>query len=298
MDKSGKNRRKAFTFAELMISLIIIAVLSAILYPTIAQFTPNANKPLFKSAYRTFNEVMTEIVNERPDGTLITANTNIDDDAALETPIQILCIKFCEKANVIMPLKADGTPETTCKDACANTQNGKPANLITTSNGMRWYFHDYETTYHRRTRKDGNPGTGSIMCYLNDDTPTITQADCVYGVFGIIVDVNASNNNLSLQGLSIFGNEYDDRYKFNTNCNFESAKGGCGTFIYPNTTAPTGIYTTLPNYSSGNNTPAQYNAQNLKNQDTFEIFIDRHGKIVDMSPAAWANLEDNTDTGN
>ncbi len=302
MDKNRKNTKSAFTFAELMISLVVIAVLSAILYPTIAQFTPNSNKPLFKSAYKTLNEVLTEIINDQPNGQL---GTYIESGASEGTwnvginSARWLCTRFCEKANVIMPLKADGTPETTCDDACANTVNNKPADLITTSNGMRWRFMGYVRTAHERLKRDGTSGFGSVLTYNADGSINGTP-DQGFGVFGIIVDVNASNNNLSLEGSPIFDNNEDDRYRFETNCTFTNHDNnpGCGTFIYRNTTGANGIYTTIPNYTGGNNIKAVYNQTNLKNQDTFEIFIDRRGKIVSMSPAAWANLEDNEATGN
>ena len=49
MKMFGKNSKiKAFTFAELMISLVIISVITVILYPTISDLAPNNNKFLFK----------------------------------------------------------------------------------------------------------------------------------------------------------------------------------------------------------------------------------------------------------
>ena len=305
MDKNRKNTKSAFTFAELMISLVVIAVLSAILYPTIAQFTPNSNKPLFKSAYKTLNEVLTEIINDQPNGQLGTYIESGANEGTWNVGINSarwLCVRFCEKANVIMPLKADGTPETTCNGACTNTQNNKPADLITTSNGMRWRFMRYDKGFHDRVRRDGRAGNAST-CLTYSDNGNLSgtcNGNDVYGVFGIIVDVNASNNNLSLEGSPIFDSNEDDRYRFETNCTFTNHDNnpGCGTFIYRNTTGANGIYTTIPNYTGGNNIKAVYNQTNLKNQDTFEIYIDRRGKIVSMSPAAWANLEDNEATGN
>ena len=283
MDKNRKNTKSAFTFAELMISLIVIAVLSAILYPTIAQFTPNSNKPLFKSAYKTFNEVMMEIVNANS-GELGTYNAAGTFTAM--TPKE-LCTAFCDKANVIHSVTtkdAQGNPTayaSNCADDCSNERFDKTRNTITTSNGMRWKFDAYQTNYRDPAPRNGTSGNGA---------PTLSN-----GAFKIIVDVNASNNNLSQQNVTA-------DQTFNSKCD-NTSKGGCGTFKYNNTNnAITGIYETIPNYTLNNDgkyiATESYNKQNLKNQDTFEIYIDKTGKIISMSPAAWANLEDNADTGN
>ncbi len=157
--------KKGFTFAELMICLLVISVVTAVLYPTIAQFTPNSNKPLFKSAYRIVSAALREITSNRFDGQLpiCTGSTNNADCRANANVVagadpppnavdsaQALCQAFCERANVIPEAN-----NTTCPQFCQD-------NEIQTTNGMRWKFYDYDNT-----------------------------------IFIIAVDVNASNNDLN-----------------------------------------------------------------------------------------------------
>ncbi len=214
--------KKGFTFAELMISLLVISVLSAILYPTIAQFTPNSNKPLFKSAYKTLTNVLYEITNESTTGELPTTANG-------------LCTAFCNKANVIRANDTD-----TCETLCEN-------GTIQTNNGMRWYF--------------------SAFNYAGIVT------------FIIYVDVNASNNNLTPEAHgTIPETPWGDDYT--------------GVFYYDDSnTANIGIYTALPTDANPEGT---FNANNLKAQDTFEIIVNKKGKITHISAAGWAHLSDST----
>ncbi len=104
--------KKGFTFAELMISLVIISVISAILYPTIADLAPNENAALFRSAYRSMSIALSEVMNDTSDGAVPTD----------------LCPKLAAKLNVR-------------NNACPPL--GTPgAGTFTTSNGMRWYVSD------------------------------------------------------------------------------------------------------------------------------------------------------------
>ena len=275
------SAKSAFTFAELMISLLVISILSAILYPTIAHFTPNSNKPLFKSAYRMLSTVVNEIVNENPNG-------HISDEIA-DQHIDF-CKKFCAKANVVLrdvTNKGNGVSDESCNTNCADAAN----NWIQTSNGMRWRFYPYDTYTSPCPNNGYADRTGGNAVSIGADT------------YKIFVDVNASNNELTQQSVGapredvpdgVSGKDIDNMFG---TCIDASRKGGCGVFYFDQfTNANTGIYTTIPNYS--NNTPASFNADHLKIQDTFEILVDNKGKIRDMSPAAWANLEDHTSAGN
>ena len=87
---------------------------------------------------------------------------------------------------------------------------------------------------------------------------------------------------------------------FVPDCDPSNAQNGrCGVFMYDyNTNANTGIFATGGIPQDSTNKVESFNQKNLKNQDTFEIYVDRTGKIVAMSPAAWANLEDNAATEN
>lgn len=100
--------KKGFTFAELMISLVIISVISAILYPTIADLAPNENAALFKSAYRSMSMALAEVMNDTSDGVVPHGSTDA------------LCTEMARKLNVK-------------ENKCSIN------NTFTTSNGMRWY---------------------------------------------------------------------------------------------------------------------------------------------------------------
>ena len=112
MNKNG------FTFAELMISLVVIAVITAILYPTISELAPNNNKHLFKSAYKTIEMVVSDI----------TAN------GAVPTTAAELCAKFKSKLNYVPRADKAGDASETSDNSCAAD------NQFQTSNGMRWKF--------------------------------------------------------------------------------------------------------------------------------------------------------------
>ena len=284
MDKNRAYTKKAFTFAELMISLVVISILSAILYPTIAQFTPNSNKPLFKAAYRTLTDIIHEIVSDSLTGEIPTAQHK-DESITYPCPTKdnpaktctfkanSLCVLFCNKANIL-----SGASDITYSngDTLSNCEKDCGDNILTTSNGMRWYFGDY------KMYKDPAPQNGTTEASAPDMEET----------FQIIVDVNASNNSLSqmIEGVA----EADKTFvKDCTN----TRNGKCGTFKFNNTKDPKkGIYTQIPNYSQTPPKPAQYSPENLKIQDTFEIYINKKGKVISMSPAGWANLEDEQST--
>ncbi len=296
MDKSIKKEKRAFTFAELMISLIVISVLSAILYPTIAQFTPNANKPLFKSAYKAFSTILSEIIEDDPNGELPTVAPEGS------TTGKEFCMLFCQKANVAFSKKNSTDYNDTCSDECASVYNHKVANTLTTSNGMRWKFNDYGVHTNPAPQNGGTTRT-DIQ----------NEAKTNISTFQVFVDVNSSNNKLSQLGVDCgsairtiaTGEDVDIDRLFTDNCAC-TREGGCGVFYFDNTIggeiddnqevavtpSTNGIYITIPNFSGVNNQQAVYFRERLKTQDTFEILIDKKGKIVAMSPAAWGDLED------
>lgn len=214
-----KKKYLAHTFAELMISLVIVSVIAALVYPMLVRFNPDTNKPLFQAAYRTLTIVISEIVHANINGELPNANAND------------LCQKFCARTNVVSETvnvldennQIIGENQlTACNDVCNDT-------VITTTNGMRWHFN-----------------------YLNPN-------------YRISVDVNSANNNLA--------SSHNDGRTYNFG---------------------TGVYTFADNQIKTNND--EYNHENLYNQDSFWIDIDNRGKIIDMSPAGWAHLEDSVDT--
>lgn len=102
--------KKGFTFAELMISLVVIAIITAILYPTISELAPNNNKQLFKATYKTIELVISDI------------NDTEKTPADVFGDAEELCKNFAERLNV-------------SSVSCAKHH-------LQTTNGVRWAFGD------------------------------------------------------------------------------------------------------------------------------------------------------------
>ena len=260
--------KRAFTFAELMISLVVISILAAILYPTVAHFTPNANKPLFKSAYKSLTLAISTIVNDKVDGELplCTVNDAVSGLIPIEnnnscvnfnTSATALCMAMCEKMNVLP--KAGAANNGTACTGNQNICNNGTANVFRTTNGMRWQFFNYNVA-GRWEPYDG-------VTRLNN-------------VFHIAVDVNAKNNNQipsDNAAVAVGGINY---------CFDSPAATYDGVFYYHSNPARRG------NNESIYNADGTMNVDHLRNQDTFYFAIDIRGNIVSMSPAGYANLED------
>jgi len=133
------NRKKAFTFAELMISLVVIAVITLILYPTISDLAPNNNKYLFKETYQTITMIVSDYIND------------VDKSAVDITSDAALCNIFCSKLNTAS-IKNSALVDTTCSSC----------RTFTTSNGMRWAF-----------RRDGD--NGYILIDVNASNNRVTN---------------------------------------------------------------------------------------------------------------------------
>lgn len=131
-----ENRMNAFTFAELMVSLVIIAVITALLYPTITELSPNNNKQLFRSAYKTVELTVQDIITSP----INSANRDAFGSSA------DLCLAFKDRLNTVgwsgvAPSTGEAAP------SYSGCDNGRPMELRT-SNGMRWWFQYYKDGVH------------------------------------------------------------------------------------------------------------------------------------------------------
>ena len=153
---SNKNL-SGFTYAELMVSLVIIAVITVVLYPTISDLSPNNNKFLFKSTYKTMGAIISEI----------TSTSTIPTGADAE---RNLCREFAKRLNV----------KTQLLDPC--NQAGVPARFQTT-NGVRWFF-EYSganlcasnpVECHQRIWVDVNASNNNVANIIlnTDGSPTL-----------------------------------------------------------------------------------------------------------------------------
>lgn len=55
---------KAFTLAEVMITMAVLGILASILLPAVSKVRPNENKSLFKKAYYVAERMVSELVND------------------------------------------------------------------------------------------------------------------------------------------------------------------------------------------------------------------------------------------
>ena len=122
------NIKKGFTFAELMISLVVIAVITAILYPTISELAPNNNKHLFKSAYKTIEMVVSDIAN------------NTDSFPNGDTAPATLCAAFASRLNLSTNNNSTCQANNTTTGEGENEVITNRRNSFQTTNGMRWHF--------------------------------------------------------------------------------------------------------------------------------------------------------------
>ncbi len=58
------NIKRAFTLAEVMITMAVLGVLASILLPAVSSLRPNENKALFKKAYYVAERMVGELVND------------------------------------------------------------------------------------------------------------------------------------------------------------------------------------------------------------------------------------------
>lgn len=59
-----KDFKYAFTLSEVLITLVLVGIIASILLPALIQNKPDKNKVLFKKAYTTVENIVTELVND------------------------------------------------------------------------------------------------------------------------------------------------------------------------------------------------------------------------------------------
>lgn len=123
-----KNTKKAFTLAEVMVTLALISVISSILVPAIMQVKPDRNKLLFKKAYTSVEKIVTEIVNDDNLYPITSDTEGLDNTASvtLNDKTYSGASKFCElfalKLNIIEnQANCGGTKSFTTNDGVAWT---------------------------------------------------------------------------------------------------------------------------------------------------------------------------------
>ncbi|MFA6988538.1 MAG: type II secretion system protein [Candidatus Gastranaerophilaceae bacterium] len=143
--------KKAFTLAEVLITLALIGVISSIIIPALMNSLPNNNKYLYRAAYRTVEQVLSDLINN---GSLYSDALN--NGFKNTTDATYFCDNFTNEVNLIN--------STDCANVRTPSANPTVPNF-TTSNGMRWwgFVNTFATTANIWVDVDGaNKGKNTI----------------------------------------------------------------------------------------------------------------------------------------
>lgn len=181
----------AFTFAELMISLVIIAVITVILYPTLSDLAPNNNKVLFKSTYKTIEMIISDIMVTSDIPNLTNAN-NSDNASAC------LCNEFADRMNVNMAVNAGcAAVLSACPSGGTYSSFGDAKNTFVTTNGVRWAF-KYNANNTHEILVDVNasnnaldPAAGNITINASNNPPPTGWGANLNNIWSDVKNANA-----------------------------------------------------------------------------------------------------------
>jgi len=176
IQKKSIVKQKAFTLAEIMIVLSVIAVLTAILLPAARNAMPNENVLKFKKAHNALHTAISELVNSdkyylngdlgvKPDGTLIDGTHDGDNTYLCNTLADILNPK---KVNCVSEARQAGQEGGWYRDGWG----GHSSNA--------WWYDRYCRMYQTTKRRGIFPGEGielsdGIVIYE-------TQSNVVFGM--------------------------------------------------------------------------------------------------------------------
>ena len=116
------RKKQAFTLAEILISLTVIAVLSAILIGSLSGVQPDRPKIMFKKAYQITERVVGELVNDETIypydednfGFYNTEAASVDGTNTSFEGATKFCNFFARKLNVITDIPANGFTQSPC----------------------------------------------------------------------------------------------------------------------------------------------------------------------------------------
>lgn len=145
--KSYKNntRIKAFTLPEVLVTLGVIGILSAILIPVVMGQRPDATKILYRKEYGITEKVVTELINDDqlyPSSQKFVSLTDgksypmgfyyTTDSTGGANGKNKFCYYFMDKLNLLGP--------NTCPDAATAPTDTKGVKIGTTTDGADWYL--------------------------------------------------------------------------------------------------------------------------------------------------------------
>lgn len=146
------NNKKGFTLAEVMITLATLGVIAAILIPAITSLAPDRNKVMFKKAYYSLEQAISQLINDEvhypsgstwsssggpaecKNGSIYVNCSFYNTTATSDIPVAYKNNKFCyllqQELNILKTDVACSRPDTTI-----------PAQF-TTSDGITWFVYD------------------------------------------------------------------------------------------------------------------------------------------------------------
>lgn len=130
---------KAFTLAEVMITMAILGILASVLLPAVSKVRPNENKALFKKAYYVAERVVGELINDDNlypvmEGTTVGLD-NLDEVQYISkkySDTDKFCKLFAAKVNTI-------NDTVNCVAGSATPTDSNVPSFIT-SDGIMWYM--------------------------------------------------------------------------------------------------------------------------------------------------------------
>ena len=163
----------AFTLAEVLVTLAVVAIISTILMPAIGKARPNKQKVLFKKAYSVAERMVYEIVNDEDLYPQSATTVGLDNTAEIEylnnnygskDNAAEQKSKFCK----IFARKVNTTSDTISCAEANSAFTGSPSFI--TTDGIAWYmpYTDFSTT-PQTIRVDVN-GTANPNCTYNSST--------------------------------------------------------------------------------------------------------------------------------
>ncbi|HSA07051.1 MAG TPA: hypothetical protein P5556_07705 [Candidatus Gastranaerophilales bacterium] len=112
--------KKAFSLGEMLITLFVIGMISALTIPIVTQSIISSYKPVFKSAFQSVEQVVNELIND------------ISVYPSGEFSNNTFCENFFSKTNTIGEIYCSNT-----FDSVIPTEPN-----ASTTNGMKWYNMD------------------------------------------------------------------------------------------------------------------------------------------------------------
>ncbi len=189
MNMIPKRNNPAFTLAELLLCLSIIAIIAAIVMPSITQLRPQKNKAMFKKAYNITERIVYELVNDTELYPVVNKSRGLDNvDAVTYDDVSYsgdtkFCRLFARKVNTVKSDAAISLTNETSNCASA-TDFSDPS--FTTTDGMLWIIDrtnfDDDTAFSRGNNSEGSSPT--IEVDVNGDT----EPNCFDGENGCTND--------------------------------------------------------------------------------------------------------------